>query len=171
MHKGMTNEKSKRGHSTGSGVEDDEENKVSGVEDVEYRIEEDKILGVEDSGDKRDDERGLVLVQKYKDTGIDNEALISSMNTLNNDVGGCCISSSLIEAEEKRGREVHSTVALPYFKNLRAEIVQDSVSSIVDGRWSLSQSSGGVDVHLCPRLDIMDDMLASLALCIRVHYI
>ena len=178
------NEKCRGEHNTGSGVEDDEqnkvsgveddeENKVSGVEDVENRREEDKTLGVEDSGDKRDDERGLVLVHKYEDGGIDNEALTSSVNTLKDDVGECCISSPLIEAEEKKGREVHSTAALPSFKNeevenaptLRAEIVEDSVLSTVDGRWSPQQSSGGVDVHLYPRLDIVDDRLASPALC------
>ena len=167
------NEKCRGEHNTGSGVEDDEQNKVSGVEDVENRREEDKTLGVEDSGDKRDDERGLVLVHKYEDGGIDNEALTSSVNTLKDDVGECCISSPLIEAEEKKGREVHSTAALPSFKNeevenaptLRAEIVEDSVLSTVDGRWSPQQSSGGVDVHLYPRLDIVDDRLASPALC------
>ena len=103
MHRGMTNEKSRGGHNTGFGMEVDEESKDSGVEDVEYIRKEDKTLSVEDSGDKRDDERGLVPVQKYEDRGIDNEALTSPVNILENDVGECCISPLLIEADEKWG--------------------------------------------------------------------
>lgn len=167
------NEKCTEGHNTGSGVEDDEEIKVSCVEDVENQREEDKTLGVEDSGDKRDDERGLVLIHKYEDKGIENEALTSSANTLKGDVGECCISSPLKGDEDKRGGEVHCASTLPYCKNeengnaptLQAEIMEDSVLGTVDGRCFPHQSSGGVDVHLHPRLDIVDDRLASSVRC------